>query len=209
MGKALKIVAILVVVLVLVVAGGAAAIVMLVDPNDYRDEIETAVRHRLAVVYLEVVRNTPLLIQIFFIYFVLGPVLGLDRFPAAVLALSLFEGAYASEIIRAGILAVPVGQSEAAASLGLNRYHNYRLIILPQALRRILPPLAGQFISLIKDSSLLGIIAIRELTKAAREVVSASLQPFEVYFLAAILYLVLTFTLSMAVQKLEKRMANQ
>jgi polar amino acid transport system permease protein len=80
-------------------------------------------------------------------------------------------------------------------------------IILPQALRRILPPLAGQFISLIKDSSLLGMIAIRELTKATREVVSASLQPFELYIMCAILYLVLTFTLSMFVQYLEKRMA--
>jgi len=80
-------------------------------------------------------------------------------------------------------------------------------IILPQAMRRILPPLAGQFISLIKDSSLLGIIAIRELTKATREGVAASLQPFELYMLCAVLYLVLTFTLSMYVQRLEKRMA--
>ena len=95
----------------------------------------------------------------------------------------------------------------AAFNLGMSYAQAMRHIIMPQALRRILPPLAGQFISLIKDSSLLGIIAIRELTKAAREVVTATLQPFEVYFLAAILYLVLTFTLSMAVQKLEKRMA--
>jgi polar amino acid transport system permease protein len=80
-------------------------------------------------------------------------------------------------------------------------------VILPQALRRILPPLAGQFISLIKDSSLLGIIAIREVTKAAREVVTASLQPFEVYLLLLVLYLVLTFSLSMVLQRLEKRMA--
>jgi polar amino acid transport system permease protein len=80
-------------------------------------------------------------------------------------------------------------------------------VILPQALRRILPPLAGQFISLIKDSSLLGIIAIREVTNAAREVVTASLQPFEVYLLLLVLYLVLTFSLSMVLQRLEKRMA--
>jgi polar amino acid transport system permease protein len=81
-------------------------------------------------------------------------------------------------------------------------------VIMPQALRRILPPLAGQFISLIKDSSLLGIIAIRELTKAAREIVTASLQPFEIFLMCAVLYLVLTFTLSMFVQYLEKRMAT-
>ena len=84
-----------------------------------------------------------------------------------------------------------------------------RYIILPQALRRILPPLAGQFISLIKDSSLLGIIAIRDLTKAAREIVSASLQAFEIYLLLGVLYLVLTFSLSMLVQHMEKRMAIQ
>ena len=96
---------------------------------------------------------------------------------------------------------------EAARSLGMSYGQAMRYIIMPQALRRILPPLAGQFISLIKDSSLLGIIAIRELTKAAREAVTASLQPFEVFMLCAVLYLVLTFTLSMLVQHLERRTA--
>ena len=104
-------------------------------------------------------------------------------------------------------ISVEKGQWEASRACGLTRWQQMRYIIMPQATQRILPPLAGQFISLIKDSSLLGIIAIRELTKAGREIVSASLQPFEVYFLVAILYLVLTFTLSMAVQKLERRMA--
>ena len=157
--------------------------------------------------YLEIIRNTPLLVQLFFIYFVLSPILNISGFASAVLALSLFEGAYASEIFRAGIVSIHREQWEAAFSIGLNTYQTYRLIILPQALRRILPPLAGQFISLIKDSSLLGIIAIRELTKAGREAVSASLQPFEIYLVVAILYLVLTFSLSMFVQHLERRSA--
>jgi len=170
-----------------------------------------------SIVYVEIIRGSPLMVQILIWYFVFGTVIndllaanGLGRLPAfwyGVASLACFAGAYVTEIVRAGIQSIHRGQTEAARSLGMSYAQSMRHIILPQALRRILPPLAGQFISLIKDSSLLGIVAIRELTKAAREIVSASLQPFEVYFLAAILYLVLTFTLSMAVQKLEQRMA--
>ena len=169
------------------------------------------------IVYVEIIRGSPLMVQILIWYFVFGTVIndllaanGLGRLPAfwyGAASLACFAGAYVTEIVRAGIQSIHRGQTEAARSLGMSYAQSMRYIILPQAMRRILPPLAGQFISLIKDSSLLGIIAIRELTKAAREVVTATLQPFEVYFLAAILYLILTFTLSMAVQKLEKRMA--
>ena len=156
--------------------------------------------------YLEVVRNTPLLIQIFFIYFVLGPVLGLDRFPAAVLALSLFEGAYASEIFRSGIVAVERGQIEAAESLGLNRYQIFRLIVLPQAIRTILPPLTSQAISLIKDSALVSTIAIYDLTMQAQALISETFLTFEIWFTVAILYLVITITLSFLVAFLENRL---
>jgi len=138
-------------------------------------------------------------------------VYGLGRIPAfwyGVASLACFAGAYVTEIVRAGIQSIHRGQIEAARSLGMTNAQSLRHIILPQAMRRILPPLAGQFISLIKDSSLLGIIAIRELTKAAREVVTASLQPFEIFMMCAVLYLVLTFTLSMFVQHLERRMAT-
>ena len=169
------------------------------------------------IVYVEIIRGSPLMVQILIWYFVFGTVIndllaanGLGRLPAfwyGAASLACFAGAYVTEIVRAGIQSIHRGQTEAARSLGMSYAQSMRYIILPQAMRRILPPLAGQFISLIKDSSLLGIIAIRELTKAAREVVTATLQPFEVYFLAAVLYLILTFTLSMAVQKLEKRMA--
>ena len=169
------------------------------------------------IVYVEIIRGSPLMVQILIWYFVLGTVInellasaGLGRLPAfwyGVASLACFAGAYVTEIVRAGIQSIHRGQTEAARSLGMSYAQSMLHIILPQALRRILPPLAGQFISLIKDSSLLGMIAIRELTKAAREAVTVSLQPFEVYFLAAALYLVLTFTLSMVVQRLEKRMA--
>jgi polar amino acid transport system permease protein len=169
------------------------------------------------IVYVETIRGSPLMVQILIWYFVFGTVIndllatyGMGRLPAfwyGVASLACFAGAYVTEIVRAGIQSIHRGQTEAARSLGMTYGQSMLHIILPQALRRILPPLAGQFISLIKDSSLLGIIAIRELTKASREAVSASLQPFEIYILCAILYLFLTFTLSMVVQHLERRMA--
>ncbi len=169
------------------------------------------------MVYVEIIRGSPLLVQILIWYFILGTVInellmayGVGHIPAwwyGVASLACFAGAYVTEIVRAGIQSIHRGQMEAARSVGMSYGQAMRYIIMPQALRRILPPLAGQFISLIKDSSLLGIIAIRELTKASREAVTASLQPFEVFMLCAVLYLVLTFTLSMLVQHLERRMA--
>ena len=172
-----------------------------------------------SIVYVEIIRGSPLMVQILIWYFVLGTVIndllasyGMGRlsvFWYGVAALSCFAGAYVTEIVRSGIQSIHRGQTEAARSLGMSYAQSMFHIIMPQALRRILPPLAGQFISLIKDSSLLGIIAIRELTKAAREAVSASLQPFEIYLVTAVLYLVLTFTLSMFVQHLERRSATK
>jgi polar amino acid transport system permease protein len=168
-----------------------------------------------AVTYIEFIRGSPLLVQIFIWYFVLGTLInniivreGFDQIPPlwfGVAALACFAGAYVAEMVRAGIQSIHFGQIEAAKSLGMTYVQSMRHIILPQALRRILPPLAGQFISLIKDSSLLGLIAIRELTKATREVITTSLQPFELWFVCAILYLMLTFSLSMFVQYLERR----
>ncbi|THB79048.1 MAG: amino acid ABC transporter permease [Desulfobulbaceae bacterium] len=160
----------------------------------------------IARIYLETSRNTPLLIQLFFIYFVLGPVLGLERFTSAVLALSLFEGAYISEIFRSGILSVSTGQKEAAASIGLNRFYTYRFIILPQAIRTILPPLTSQAISLIKDSALVSTIAIYDLTMQAQSLISETYLTFEIWFTVALLYLVITITLSLFVTNLEKRL---
>lgn len=162
--------------------------------------------HLVARVYLEIIRNTPLLIQIFFIYFVLGPVLDISRFASAVLALSLFEGAYASEIFRAGIVSIQRGQWEAAYSVGLGTYHTYRHIILPQAVRRVLPPLTGQAISLVKDSALVSTIAIYDLTMRGQEIVSETFLTFEVWFTVAAVYLGITMTLSIFVHFLEKRM---
>ncbi len=156
--------------------------------------------------YLELIRNTPLLIQIFFVYFVMAPVLDIGAFAAAVLALSLFEGAYAAEILRAGIVSIHRGQWEAAYSLGLVTFDTYRSVILPQAVRRVLPPLAGQAISLVKDSSLVSTIAIYELTMEGQKIVSETFLVFEIWFTVAAIYLVVTLSLSLAVRFLEHRM---
>ncbi|GAU07831.1 amino acid ABC transporter permease [Desulfoplanes formicivorans] len=156
-------------------------------------------------VYLEFIRNTPLLIQIFFLYFVISPIIGLDRFAIAVLALSLFEGAYASEIFRAGIRSIPKGQWEAGYSLGMTSFDLYRLVILPQTLRRIAPPLTSQGISLIKDSALVSTIAVYDLTMQGQAIIADSFLTFEIWFTVAAIYLVLTGFLSLLVTLMQQK----
>lgn len=160
----------------------------------------------MARLYLELIRNTPLLVQIFFIYFVLGPVLGIARFSSAILALSLFEGAYASEIFRAGIVSIHRGQWEAAHSLGLSTFDTYRTIILPQAVRQVLPPLTSQAISLIKDSALVSTIAIYDLTMQGQAIIAETFLTFEIWFTVAAMYLIVTIALSILVNVMENRM---
>ena len=163
----------------------------------------------IARLYLEVIRNTPLLVQIFFLYFVLAPIFELERFAAAVVALSLFEGAYASEIFRAGIISIQRGQWEAAYSLGLTSFDTYRTVILPQALKRIVPPLTGQAVSLIKDSALVSTIAVYDLTMQGRTIIAETFLSFEIWFTVAAIYLVLTLSLSQVVNLLEKRLGRE
>ncbi len=158
----------------------------------------------IARVYLEFIRNTPFLIQIFFLYFVISPLIGLDRFAIAVLALSLFEGAYASEIFRAGIRSIPNGQWEAGYSLGMSTFDLYRLVILPQALRRIIPPLTSQGISLVKDSALVSTIAVYDLTMQGQAIIAESFLTFEVWFTVAAIYLVLNGFLSLLVVVMQR-----
>ncbi|MBW1990233.1 MAG: amino acid ABC transporter permease [Deltaproteobacteria bacterium] len=160
----------------------------------------------LARAYMELVRNTPLLIQIFFVYFVVARVFSVSRFWSAVWALSLFEGAYMSEIFRAGIASIARGQWEAAASLGLSPFQAYVHVILPQAVRRVLPPLTSQTVSLVKDSALVSTIAVYDLTMQARSVVSETFLAFEVWFLVAAMYLAVTVSLSVAAQAMERRL---
>lgn len=155
--------------------------------------------------YMELIRNSPLLIQIFFIYFVVAPIIGMSGFWAAVIALSLFEGAYASEIFRAGITSIDKGQWEAAKSLGMKAGPLYRHIILPQAIRRVLPPLTSQAVSLIKDSALVSTVAILDLTQRGRMIDAETFLTFEIWFTVAAIYLAITLALSLVVRTMKKR----
>jgi polar amino acid transport system permease protein len=162
----------------------------------------------LAAVYVEWIRNTPLLIQIMFIYFGLGVFISFTPLTASVFALSFFSGAYITEIIRAGIQSIHKGQREASVSLGMTERQAMFLVILPQAIRRILPPLVGQFISLVKDSSLVSVIAVTELTYVAKNIVSVTFRAFEVWLAIAGFYFVLSYVLSLSVRRLEYRLAK-
>jgi len=162
---------------------------------------------QLSIFYIEIIRGTPLLVQIFIFYFFLGTVLDISRIVAGISALAIFAGAYVAEIIRAGIQSIPKGQMEAARSVGMNVPQAMVYIILPQAFKRILPPLAGQFISLIKDSSLVSVIAITDLTKSGREVITSTFATFEIWFIVALLYLLLTSVLSQVIAWVERRLA--
>ena len=161
-------------------------------------------RH-LAACYVELVRNTPILVQILIIYFIIGRIFPIPRFWAGVLCLALYEGAFAAEIIRGGIVSVKKGQWEASRSLGFSEFDSYRDIIIPQAIPLILPPLAGVLVNLVKHSAIVSVIAVFDLATQARTVVSDTFLAFEVWFTAAGLYLIITLSLSLVVSVLEKR----
>ncbi|WP_119009007.1 amino acid ABC transporter permease [Vibrio superstes] len=155
--------------------------------------------------YVELIRNTPLLVQIYLLYFVFGPVIGLDRFSTAILALALFQGAYTAEIFRAGLNSIAKGQFEAAHSLGLSKVYTFWDITLPQMIQRTLPPLTNEVISLIKNSSIVSVMAVFDLTTEARNIVSETAMPFEIWFSVAIIYLALTLSLSAIAAWLEHK----
>jgi len=157
-------------------------------------------------IYVELTRGAPLLVQIYLYFYVFANALHIhDRYVVGPLILAAFTGAYISEIIRSGIEGVGRSQLESARAIGLTTRQTYRYVIFPQAIRQILPALAGQFVSLVKDSSLLSVIAIAELTKAAGDVNSFTFAPFESYLPLAIGYLVITIPLSLWTQSLEQR----
>ena len=161
----------------------------------------------LCRIYVELIRGTPLLVQILILYYGVFDQVGLEnRFVAGVLILSGFSGAYISEIIRAGIESVGRSQLESARAIGLTTVQTYRHVIFPQALRQSLPPVAGQFASLVKDSSLLSIIALSEFTQSAQQVASFTFSQLESYIPLAVGYLVLTLPISLWTQSLERRM---
>ena len=157
--------------------------------------------------YINVFRGIPLLVLIFFFYFGLGKFVHLDRFVAGVLAIGVCYGAYMAEILRSGILAIDYGQHEAAMSLGMTKWQTMRYVILPQSFRIVIPPAANEFIACLKDSSLVMIIGIKEISQAGKEYASESFLDFHTWLVVGILYLVLTLSLSRVVKVVEKKFA--
>jgi polar amino acid transport system permease protein len=171
----------------------------------------------IATIYVEVVRGIPLLVQLFYIYFAVPALLkkvGLDKViplngpSSAVLAMSICYGAYMAEIFRAGIQAIPKGQMEAALALGMSRGQALRKVILPQTVKIILPPIGNEFIALLKDSSLVSILAVSDLLRRGREFASTSFMYFESYTVVALIYLVMTLFLSRLVAFMEEKLRH-
>jgi len=171
---------------------------------------KSLVLEAVARVYVELIRGTPLLVQLLIGFYVVASAVGLEnRFVVGILILSLFSGAYMAEIFRGGLKAIPQPQRDAARAIGLTRWQAFRLVILPQAARIVLPPVAGQLASLIKDSSLLSVIAISEFTLAAQEVNAFTYSALESYLPLAAGYLLLTLPLSWAARGLERRLRHE
>lgn len=160
----------------------------------------------LSRIYVEIVRGTPLLVQILFFYYAVAHSMGLEnRYVAGIVILSMFNGAYIAEMIRGGIETVSANQLDSARAIGLSPLQSYRFVIFPQALRQIIPPLTGQFASIIKDSSLLSVIGISELTNSAQQINSATYSTLETYLPLGAAYLLLTLPISLFSKLLEKR----
>jgi len=161
----------------------------------------------LSTAYVELIRGTPLLVQILVFFYIIGTAYGLtDRYVMGVLILSVFSGAYMAEIIRGGLESIPSAQLETARSLCFTPVQTYRYVIVPQLSRIVLPPLTGQFASLVKDSSLLSVIAVNEFTKNVTEADSLNFATFENYLLLAVGYLLITLPISLLTKRLEKKM---
>ncbi len=158
-------------------------------------------------IYVDFIRGTPLLVQIFLIYFALPVITGIKMNPfiAAVAACSINSGAYVAEIFRAGIQSIDDGQMEAGRSLGLSWIQTMRYIIVPQAFKRVIPPLGNEFIALLKDSSLVSVIGFEELTRRGQLVIARTYASLEVWLCVAIIYLVMTLSISRFVAYLERR----
>ncbi|MEW5734736.1 MAG: amino acid ABC transporter permease [Thermodesulfobacteriota bacterium] len=162
----------------------------------------------LASTYVEVVRGVPLLVQLFYIYYALGHFVKINDMVSAIIAMSVCYGAYMGEVFRAGIESIDRGQTEASLSLGFSRHQTMFYVILPQALRTILPPVGNEFIALLKDTSLVSILAVSDLLRRGREFASTTFMYFETYTMIAIIYLIITLLLSKLVAFMEERLSR-
>jgi polar amino acid transport system permease protein len=165
--------------------------------------------NRIATVYIEVIRGIPLLVQLFYIYYALAKFVQVPDVTAAIIAMTVCYGAYMGEIFRAGIQSIPKGQMEAALALGMTRGMALRRVILPQTFRVILPPIGNEFIALLKDSSLVSILAVSDLLRRGREFAAQSFEYFEAYTVVALVYLVMTLFFSRLVGIMEDRLGRR
>ncbi|TLP40928.1 amino acid ABC transporter permease [Arcobacter arenosus] len=156
--------------------------------------------------YIEIFRGTPLLIQLFFIYYGLPQIgITMSSHQAAIIGLSLNFGAYMAEIVRAGIQAIPKGQYEASNSLGLSKIQMFIHIIYPQAFKIVLPPLTNTYASILKDSSLVSVLSITELTRAGQLIYVRTYEPFEIYLTLGVFYFIMTYTIAIFSKHLERK----
>ena len=163
--------------------------------------------HWIAVCYIEFIRGTPQMVQILFVYFGIGYLISnMSALVAGIIAIGLNSGAYVAEDIRSGIDSLPKGQSEAARSLGLSRTETYRYVIIPQAIKNIWPALGNEFITLVKDSSLVSVIGVGELMYETQLVQTSTYKGVLPLFIAMIIYFILTFSLTRLLNHFEKRM---
>ena len=157
-------------------------------------------------IYVELIRGIPLLVQLIFIYFALGSLIHVEGMIAAIIALAICFGAYMGEIVRAGIQAIPKGQMEAATALGMSRTQAFVYVILPQTFKVILPAIGNEFISMLKDSSLVSTLAISDILRRGREYISRTFLSLETMLMVALIYLIITLVLSRLVGLLEERL---
>jgi His/Glu/Gln/Arg/opine family amino acid ABC transporter permease subunit len=186
------------------------------------------VLRQLARFYIEVVRGVPIIVLLLYVAFVFAPalvqawnwatgLLGLEPIRArdfpliwrAIIALMIAYSAFIAEVFRAGLLAVDRGQTEAALSLGLSRWQTFRLVVFPQAFRVILPPLGNDFVAMVKDSSLVSVLGVTDITQLGKVIAAGNFRYFETYNVVALLYLTMTVTLSLALRRLERRLRRQ
>ena len=163
----------------------------------------------LGYAFGEVVRNTPILVQLLWVYYVLPIVfdISIDAFTACIIGLTIYSSAFISEIYRAGIQSVPQGHREAARVLGMSPFDAFRRIVLPQALRATLPPLAANFVQLIKYSSLAAVISVSEVTRRGMELSSSTFRPMEIFTFIAVIYFLICWPLAQTIRVWEKRLA--
>jgi polar amino acid transport system permease protein len=191
------------VTLVLSMAGGL--LLASLDMSRYR-----ALRF-LGLGFGEIIRNTPILVQLLWVYYVLPIVFGfqIEALPAAIIGLSVYSSAFISEVYRAGIQAVPQGHREAAQVLGLSPLQSFFHIVLPQAIRLTLPPLAANFVQLIKYSSLASVISVSEITRRGMELSATAFRPLEIFTFIAVVYFAICWPLAMAIRFWERRLASR